>query len=237
MGAQLGAKVRICVPYCPDDGRRDRLWAFTRQWICDNYKLGPVVVCDAGGEFSRAKSRNMAADTADDWDVLLFHDADTLAHPDAVERAIQTAHVTNQMVIAGDAFIYMDQASSDRILAGGPLFPRPVSFDEHGCYARPCSGVFAVGRELWEATGGYVESLQGWGYEDLVFLTMCGIFGQGNTWVPNHTMLHLWHEPAPRTTDTHRNRALWEKLARHKAFGDTAGALGLLRSIGHEVPA
>lgn len=229
----LEMKVAICVPYRGDGARRDQLWARVEQWIHDHYDY-PLYERDSGpGSFRRAQARNEAARAAGDWDVALFHDADTLAHPDAVAGAIQAAAISDQMVVAGDTYMYLTEGSTDRFLDDGLMFPRPISFDEHGCFPRPCSGVYAVSRTLWEATGGFVESMQGWGAEDLVFLTLCGIYGNGNAWVPDHTLLHLWHEPSPRTVDTHRNEAIWRRLDRYKTFFDKAGASQYLQSLGH----
>ena len=224
----------ICVPYRGDE-RRDRLWQFTLQWIQAHYPY-PVFKGDSDGEFSRGAARNAAAALAGDWDVAIFHDSDTIAHPDAVEAAVKTAAEIDKMVVAGDSHMYCDRPSTDRILASNtPMFPRPVSFDEHGVYEKPCSGVVAVNRNLYNKVGGYPE-LTGWGYEDLVFLQACGIFGRGNTWVDGHITLHLWHEPSDRTRETQSNLEVWKKLANYRLRADRDGARRYLASIGHRVP-
>lgn len=229
-------RVVVLTPYRPADRSRERVWRWVRGWI-DGYGY-PVVVGDSDGAvFSRAQARNNAARLAGDWDVAVFHDADTIAHPAAVAEAVEAAANSRRMVVAGDAHMYCDRASSERIMAGdGLAFARPASFDEHGIYERPCSGVFAVSRTLFDAVGGYVESLAGWGYEDLAFLQCCGLFGGGNTWVSGHITLHLWHEPARRDARTAANQAVWTRLARHRARRDAAGAREYLASLGHHVP-
>lgn len=197
----------------------------------------PIHVGDNPGEFSPAAARNMAARLAGDWDVAVFHDSDTIAHPEAVAQAVTMAANCMQMVVAADSHMYCDKPSSQRIMASGqPTFARPVSFDEKGIYTRPCSGVFAVNRELFDRVGGYVESLHGWGYEDLVFLQQCGIFGDGNTWVPGHITLHLWHPPAPKTADTATNEIVWHRLTKFRRRQDRTGAKQYLASLGHSVP-
>lgn len=241
LGALLGigsdiVNIVVLVPRRPDQGRRDQIWGFTRWWIERHYPL-PVFEADSDGrQFSVAQARNRAAAAAGDWDIAIFHDADTIAHPAAIETAIEIAARSDQIVVAGDSHMYCDHASSDRILAGGPLFPRPDSFGKNGIYQRPCSGVFAVNRHLWDTVGGYVESLRGWGFEDLVFLQTCGLFGAGNTWVPDHITLHLWHEPAPRTDDTSHNRVVWQRLAAFRRRRDIAGARAYLTRLGHTLP-
>lgn len=227
----------ICTPFRDDGGRRAQLWRFVQYWIAEHYDL-PVHTGDRPGPFNRAAARNAAARTAGEaWEVAVFHDSDTIAHPDAIAAAITTAYDTGALVVAGDAHMYCDEPSTERILASGQAgFARPVSFDDNGIYERPCSGIFAVSRDTFERVGGYVEALDGWGYEDLVFLQQCGIFAGGNTWVGGHITLHLWHEPSPATAATERNRTAWQTLAAHRRRRDPAGARAYLAGLGHEVP-
>ena len=209
------------------------MWTWVQKWISSNYPM-PIHVGDNLGEFSPAAARNQAARLAGDWDVAVFHDSDTIAHPDAIAQAVNMAANSMQMVVAADSHMYCDKPSSQRIMASGsPAFARPASFDERGIYTRPCSGVFAVNRELFDRVGGYVESLHGWGYEDLVFLQQCGIFGDGNTWVPGHITLHLWHPPAEKTSDTATNKAVWHTLTKFRRREDPTGAAQYLATLGH----
>lgn len=227
-------KTVICVPYRPRPGT-DELWSWVNGWITNHYGY-PIHVGDTEGNFSPSKARNAAATLAGDWDVAVFHDADTIAHPEAVEQAITAAANSMQMVVAADSHMYCDPASSRRILAGSPIFPRPDKFDRNHIYEKPCSGIVAVNRNLYEKVGGYVETLQGWGYEDLVFLQMCGIFADGNTWIPGHISLHIWHEPSPLTRHTTFNKQVWQKLADYRRRNNPAGARTYLQTLGHTVP-
>lgn len=213
------------------------IWDWVRRWINTNYDL-PLFSSDSPGDvFSPSAARNRAARLAGDWDVAVFHDSDTIAHPDAVAQAIDKASNSMQMVVAADSHMYCDRISSQRIMeSGDPAFARPNTFDEHGIYAKPCSGVFAVNRDLFERVGGYVETLTGWGYEDLVFLQMCGIFGDGNTWIDGHITLHLWHPPADRDMDTQFNKTVWQTLTGFRQRRDAAGAKHYLSTLGHHIP-
>lgn len=211
------------------------MWEFVRSWIGAHYPM-PVFVGDNPGRFSPSAARNDAARQAGDWDVAVFHDSDTIAHPDAIHQAIQMAAESMMMVVAADSHMYCDRPSSQRILDSRvAAFARPQSFDSNGIYEKPCSGIVAVNRTLFDTVGGYVESLSGWGYEDLVFLQMCGIFGDGNTWVPDHINLHLWHEPSPRDEHTRSNKAVWKKLTEFRRRKDQAGARTYLASLGHHL--
>ena len=229
----------ILTPFRPSTANEQRLrnWLWVQNWIRDNYPY-PIFQADSPGEvFSPAAARNTAARLAGEWDVAVFHDSDTIAHPDAVAQAVDLAANSMQMVVAGDSHMYCDPTSSERIIrSGSPAFARPHTFDEHGIYAKPCSGVFAVNRDLWEKTGGYVETLKGWGYEDLVYLQCCGIFGGGNTWIPGHITLHLWHPPSERNRDTESNKQVWQTLTRYRQRRDRTGAAKYLASLGHTIP-
>lgn len=230
-------RVVVLAPFRSDRGRRAQLWTFVQNWIATHYDY-EVYTADSDGELFRpGQARNRAAQAAGDWDVALLHDTDTIAHPDAVAQAIDMAARSNRMVVTADAHMYCDRLSSDRILASGnPGFARPASFDQHGIYERPCSGVTAVSRDVFDSVGGYIETQQGWGYEDLCWLQMVGIFAGGNTWVPGHINLHLWHPPAPRTEDTGANRRTWRELTRYRQRADRDGARRYLASMGHRVP-
>lgn len=207
-----------------------------QSWITANYPM-PIHVGDNPGVFSPSAARNEAARSAGNWDVAVFHDSDTIAHPDAIAQAISMAATGMRMVVTADSHMYCCQTSTQRIMeSGSAAFARPDTFDANGIYEKPCSGVFAVNRKLWDTVGGYVESLQGWGYEDLVFLQMCGIFGMGNTWVDGHINLHLWHPPAPTNEHTITNKRVWQTLTQYRLRRDRQGARQYLASLGHTVP-
>jgi hypothetical protein len=220
---------------------RGRAFNEVRRWITVNHPLWPVYTGTtpyaSGRFFPIAKARNNAARHAGDWDVAVFWDADTLVHPEAVKEAVVTVRDSPlTQVLACDAHTYMDELSTQRFYDSGLMFPMPrgnrtLPFSKEGIYRRPCSGVFVVHRELWEATGGYVEALQGSdSHEDLVFLQCCRIFGDGTQFIPG-MQLHLWHPPAQRTNGV--NHRLWQDLSR-SATKDQARAM--LAPYRHRIP-
>lgn len=216
---------------------REPVWRFVQGWMADNYSY-PLFVSDSDSEpFSPAQARNRAAFSAADWDVALVHDADTIAHPEAVRYAVAEAAASMRQVFAADSHMYCDPRSSQRIVdCGVPAFARPVSFDDRGVYGRPSGGVFAVSRRLWDAVGGYVENLTAWGFEDLVFLQCCGLFGEGHTYVPGHITYHLWHPPSPPTADTRFNEQVWRTVTDFRIHRNRDGARHFLAGMGHSVP-
>jgi len=240
-------KVAVLVPRREDHGRRDEIWAWVKGWMRAHHPDWPIYEGrdDDGEVFSMAKARNDAARMAGDWDVGLIMDADTVGPPDVVEDAVRRARHSLNLVVAGDTRMCMDVDSSDRIMRQGVWFPRP-----DGClpktgtgasdsiYGEPSSGVMAISRRLWDATGGYVESLAGWGYEDLVFLAQANLFGDGVMWMPRGILLHFWHPRSRLTDDTDRNHRVWQEIG---ALACHANARDLVRDyladqLGHTWP-
>lgn len=221
----------ILVPRKADGGRRDAIWAWVRGWISDHHDYR-IVEHHLDGPWNPSRARNAAANAGGDWDVAVFWDADTIAHPAKVEEAIRLTVETGKLVNAADSHMYLDKPSSDRIMAWEPWFPRPAHVDTDHVYARPSGGILAITRTLWNATGGYLEAHEGWGEEDLTFLALCNIFGPGNTWTPDSMSVHLWHPPADRSNQA-KNRDLYRKVFRYQRTLDAEGARRFLTTLGH----
>jgi hypothetical protein len=194
-------------------GRRDLIWEWVRAWYTN---LGYEVHegdDDTSEVFSISKTRNLLAESTT-WDVAIMIDSDTIADPMGIEQAVERASKHRQLVMAGDVHMRMNERTSNRIMFEDVWFPRPDGYlpkngvNEH-IYGEPSSGCFAISHELWDKTGGFVEDLQGWGYDDLIFLTQCYVAGDGVAWVPDNTLLHFWHERPEVTLDTDRNRKIY----------------------------
>jgi len=232
----------VLVPRRADHGRRDMIWKHVRKWLQQNHPEWEIFEGhDDGPVFSLSKARNDAARKAGSWDVAVILDSDTIAEPEVLKDAVIRASMSTRLWIAGDIRMCLSKKSSDQILHGGLWFPRPDGhLPKNGAnesiYGEPSSSVMAVSRELWDAVGGYVESMQGYGYEDLVFLTSCNIFGDGVSWIPDSIMYHFWHEKSRLTDDTERNYKIWKQLdgiARNQNARQVAKIY--LESLGHTV--
>jgi hypothetical protein len=251
-------KTVICVPRKSDTmagdafmGRRDWIWRWLKDYLAHHVRQFPISEgydhWHNNGEhiWSLSKARNNAAKAAGDWDIMIGHDADFLIHPWAYTKAVRMV-VQNplKLTILGDTLMRMDRCSSDRILhgipKGGLWFPRPDGYltktgldTPEQIFGEPSSGAWAISRELWERTGGFVESMNGWGYEDLVFLTQCHVVGEGIQWVPDSIMLHFWHEKAQRTEATERNRLVANAVDALSRVDKDAASRFLL-GLGHQ---
>lgn len=238
-------RVVVLVPFGTDHAERQRNWDYVRAWIGDKHGWKIYVGSSDRDPFSPAQARNHAVAVAGPWDVAVFWDSDSIAHPDAVREAVTLAADTDKLVIAGSGHTYMDELSTYRFLATGLMFPQPTdwpdthrkrfTFDERSIYRDPCSGIFAVSRKLWQQTGGYVDSLGGQdSHEDLVFYAQCQIFGAGVTRVEGMA-LHLHHPTAARVKGV--NNALYRQLVAVMGKPDAQRkARTLLAQFGHLVP-
>jgi len=237
----MGMRVVLLVPRKADNGRRDEIWEWVEhEWLREHHPDWEIFEGrDDGETFSMGKARNDAARAAGDWDVAVILDSDTIAAPWAVKEAVRMASISSKMVVAGDVRMRMDETSSNLIIDGGPWFPRPegrhpkTGVVPETIYGEPSSGVIAVSRYLWDATGGYVENMKGWGWEDLVFITQCCVVGNGIDWVRDSTLLHFYHDRPALTFDTSRNKAMYLEL-NHIATRNKEGAKTYLRNRGHK---
>lgn len=197
--------VRVAVPRRSDDGRRDDLWKFCRNWWADNHPTLEVVEGHhVEGPFNRAAAINRAADGS--WDVLVVADGDVIADPQQVTGAVERAATTGRMTLAYTHYAALNQQMTDRVLAGydGDWAPgAKLRMTTH------VSSIVAVPRTLWDKVAGFDERFVGWGYEDLAFAAACRVLGGGLERISG-TVWHLWHPDSPE-----RNR---------KSSGMRAGA-------------
>ena len=237
----------MCVPFRTDHAERQRNWEYVAQWIDRHHPGWPICLGSSDRDpFSPAQARNHAAVNAGNWDVAVFWDSDSIAHPDAVRESVALADESGKLVIAGSGHIYMDELSTTRYLDTGLMFPQPTdwpdtarkrfTYDDRSVYRDPCSGILAVSRRLWEQTGGYVDSLGGQdSHEDLIFWQQCILFGAGVTRVEG-IKLHLWHPTAARAKGAN-HRHYHHLVALTKQPDGPERARAYLATLGHEVPA
>lgn len=195
--------VAVLVPRRTDNGERDRLWEFTRQWWANEFPDWPITEGHHDhGPFNRAAAINTAAEQAGEWDVALIIDADILCEPQAVRATVDVAAATHGLVVASSERWMLNAQGTDKILRGYKGKWEPFVRQRYGTLDDPrglqCSCCIAVSRQLWEQVGGFDELHVGYGWEDVSFRNACeAISGKGTVWLGPHPIWHLHHRPSP----------------------------------------
>lgn len=217
-------KVIVAVPWRSDGGgRRAELWKFTRAWIEKHHDYRIITSdCDPG-PFNRGQAINRAAAEGGDWDVLIVWDADNIADPMQVEAAVQRAQRTQTVVMPYEVYVYLDEYSSDRLMANNgqftflaPLVGSPTCCNSrdhwynHSVLHHHHSGVQIFPRRAFEQVGGFIE-FTGWGYEDSVMSLVLRVFDNGITWLEG-SALHLFHEHAFHDKLSPINHTRWRAM-------------------------
>lgn len=224
----------VVLPYRPDGGHRDKLWAFCKaRWAERHPDWRVYEGASPDGPFNRAAAVNdaVARATADqpDWTAVLIIDGDVVCDPRACETAIAAAHQTGRMVVAHDQRVMVNRDGTDRILRGyaGPWdqakFVERVWHDSVSC-------AVAVTRQLWDEVGGMDPAFVGWGYEDSAF-EECAVAVAGPYLRVSAQTFHLWHKVSPEAADRSPTKAAnWERLQRYRAASGDWPALKALRA-------
>lgn len=225
-------KVAILVPRRADNGRRDELYAFTKAWLTEHHPDWPIIEGDAPeGPFNRGAAINNAARKAGDWDVAVISDGDNICAPAKLVEAVNIAAETGHMVFPGDTYCYLDEESSNQIMAaGGPgWWPRPqinVSpnrRDRTGyspfMIHKHVSGIQAIRRDSWDKSGGFVE-LTGWGAEDSIFWTIVEAAGIPIEYLTG-PIFHFYHDHAAADIEPGLRRANRQFLRRVHAIASS----------------
>lgn len=202
----------VIVPYRPDRGHRDKLWAYLKDnyWTHQPYEI--VVGEHHDGPFNRAAAVNSAADR--DWDTAIIADTDTWVPAKQLHTAIMQATITRRLTAAFDAVVELSQPCTDDILTGRTTLAG--SFTATKVRTRELetqSSMLVVTRDLWDQVGGMDDRCKGWGAEDNIFWHACRVIGGEPNRVSGNAY-HLWHSPAKgkqHGIDYKRNFNLWKR--------------------------
>jgi hypothetical protein len=225
----------ILLPYRPDGGWRDKLWAHCRSVWAERFPDWPIYVGEhLDGPFNRAAALNRAATLADadgHWDVALLIDGDVICDPRSIAEAVRTAPLAGRLVVAHDERVMLNRAGTVKVLKGYTGSWRTRDMVERVWYDSVSCAV-AVGRPLWDAVGGFDELFVGWGREDTAFRIACEAHGGPILRVSGETF-HLWHEVAPETAAQHPLRKANEE--RHQRYVQARWNLSAVQALQREV--
>lgn len=159
---------------------------------------------ESDAEFNKSRALNIAASHAR-GEFLLIHDADYLVPRDYLAECCRVLGQVDG--IRPSRFNFHLNRDSTFALTNMREVPTTVTVD-HVVQNNPTP--LAVRRDVYWKIGGHDESFEGWGGEDVEFLSRlrtrpCIEAG----WLP---VVHLWHPPAPKKANGNRNGKLQENL-------------------------
>ncbi|MFH5805569.1 galactosyltransferase-related protein [Alienimonas sp. DA493] len=172
---------------------------------------------DDGGPFNKSRLLNRAAEVAR-GKVLVVHDVDLLPTRGYLRRCA-AAVAEADAARPGRLIFYLNEATTARLVAAD----RPTAWHPGAeCGGGECLSVervvqnspnpTVVRREAYFELGGHDESFEGWGGEDLEFLSR--LRTRPTNEFGTEPLVHLWHPPAPKKASGHRNDRLQaERLA------------------------
>lgn len=141
-----------------------------------------VIPSDSIGEkYNISQSRNLGAKRAIDngADIIIFNDADTFASPESINLAIKNSLENNEITAAFNRLHQHYNAKETNLffrqfdykLNIGEIVPPPTLPADGTMPTRwhPCSGVIAVPKNIFLELGGFEESIEDWGPEDVLF--------------------------------------------------------------------
>lgn len=179
----------VCIPWY-DGGieRRSMGIDWVTKWWQD---IGFEVIFNPSGE-TRSAARNSVAEVAlsEDYNALLFVDADTVTTRDQAWASAALAWETNRYVVMFEEHIRLPRGAYPQVQnrkAGGKIVLNMVA------------GAFAVSRELWEMVGGFDERFIVWGGEDRAFHYATEALSGPLERIPGRSW-HLWHPKDPLIT-------------------------------------
>jgi predicted glycosyltransferase involved in capsule biosynthesis len=175
------SKIAVVIPW---RAVPSRIPAFEK--VIDFYKKNfpdfEVIPSDSNGEiYNISQSRNLGAKKAieNGAEIIIFNDADSFAKPELIQKAIEYSIENNEIAApydkthqhynAEETSLFFEefnyQSPIGEIVSAPELLPDgspPTKW-------HPCSGVLIVPKNIFLELGGYEESIEGWGPEDVFF--------------------------------------------------------------------
>jgi hypothetical protein len=213
--------VAVLVPWRPDGGPRQAVWAWVRrQWArWPDWEI--VTGTPPDGPWSKGAAvadalRQTSADT------LIVADADvwSVGIPAAVNRV---AGGRARWAMPHQLVRRLTEDATRAVLDGAPLDGQPTAETHPGM---PGGGLVVCARDVLEGVP-MDPRFEGWGQEDQAWAAALTTLA-GPMWRGTADLVHLWHPPAPR-----RSRAVGSaaSLARYRRYQAASGQVSQMRAL------
>jgi hypothetical protein len=186
---------------------RARIFELVEPLVRGMYDWDTVITRDSGHQtFNRAASRNMIAEYAMtvNVEVVVICDADSIPDPEILGETIDS------VALHGGLRIPFDNV---RVLPYNRFLRTPEKYatiKPRNEYGPSCGGIYILRPYLWKTLGGMDERIEGWGFEDQIFLSAVNTFDSG----PIYHVGDLYNIDHPReksVPEVAQNRALVDK--------------------------
>lgn len=192
----------VLVPRRSDGGWRDQLWAHCRPlWDARGWSIYEGHHGADEGKFNRSAAINRAAHAAGEWDQAFIIDGDVIAGDDQIHEALDRTRRWGVLTFAYAAYWTLTKRATTQLISRGRLdgdWHKQATF----VAVNMSSSIECVPRTLWDEVGGFDETFDGWGWEDVAFMFACAAMRGGRFDRTAGEVWHLWH---PHST-TDRNR-------------------------------
>jgi len=153
--------VTVVIPWRPQPSRVPAFETVVAWWR-DALPEAEIVPVDTDDEvFNLARCRNVGVARADDGEVVVVADADTLPQLEPLLAAVDAARTSGRVHLPYTEYRWLGPDGSAQFAAGTPL-----ERCDHELVRGACSGVYVTTRATWLSHGGQDERFRGWGFED-----------------------------------------------------------------------
>jgi hypothetical protein len=212
----------VLVPWRPQPSRIEAFEAL-RKWYARHLPDAEIRTFDSDDElFNLSACRNLAiASIADENEVVVINDADTVPELGPLLDAVEAAALSNRVHLPYDRYHWLGAAGTAQFLGG----TEPADCDyELVIGAR--SGVYVTTPKTWRSHGGQDERFRGWGFEDAAWYvaheTLLGEAPRRHT----GAVYALHHETQLREGPQYdRNAALMDRYTAASASRDAMAQL------------
>lgn len=191
-------KIALLVPFSSKEQSRIEIWQHVYSWLTKTLDY-PLYIGEHIPKkpifYNLSLARNRAAQIANDWDVAVIHDADTVISPEQIQTGVKAALETGAVT-----YPYTERWELDfdgtRMLLQDETSDWQSHITQH-TRNQPLGGCIIVRRDLWDLVRGFDSGFVGWGHEDGAFAIACEVLsGKGIQRVTGKS-LHLEHVAAP----------------------------------------